>query len=119
MGVALARSLFARGPDFTATIAFELASTNLVVELQGIVLAIILGWEFTVGEFEASRRGDRLEWHERPRRLPRLAVSGDPRLRFFCDRRRADAADDQTVPAGAHDHAQHGHAHDAGIAFAA
>src|SRR5579862_4374316 len=48
--VALARSLFRKGADFTATIAFELASTNLVVEL-GIVMAIILGWEFTAGEF--------------------------------------------------------------------
>ena len=48
--VALARSLFRKGADFTAAIAFELASTNLVVEL-GIVMAIILGWEFTAGEF--------------------------------------------------------------------
>jgi len=48
--VALARSLFRKGADFTATIAFELASTNLVVEL-GIVMALILGWQFTAGEF--------------------------------------------------------------------
>src|SRR5712691_10855785 len=45
-----ARSLFRKGADFTAAIAFELASTNLVVEL-GIVMALILGWQFTVGEF--------------------------------------------------------------------
>ncbi|MBV8080624.1 MAG: permease, partial [Actinobacteria bacterium] len=48
--VALARSLFRKGADFTAAIAFEIASTNLVVEL-GIVMAIVLGWQFTLGEF--------------------------------------------------------------------
>jgi uncharacterized membrane protein YraQ (UPF0718 family) len=48
--VALARSLFRRGADFTAAIAFEIASTNLVFEL-GIVIALLLGWEFVVGEF--------------------------------------------------------------------
>src|SRR5579862_4836613 len=48
--VALARSLFRKGADFTAAIAFELASTNLVIEL-GIVMAVVLGWQFTVGEF--------------------------------------------------------------------
>ena len=40
----------AKGADFTAAIAFELASTNLVVEL-GILMAIVLGWQFTLGEF--------------------------------------------------------------------
>src|SRR5947199_370149 len=48
--VALARSLFRRGAYFTAAIAFEIASTNLVFEL-GIVIALLLGWEFVVGEF--------------------------------------------------------------------
>src|SRR6058998_3647426 len=48
--VALARSLFRRGADFTASIAFEFASTNLVIEL-GILMALILGWRFTLGEF--------------------------------------------------------------------
>src|SRR5581483_8190054 len=48
--VALARTLFRKGASFTAAIVFELASTNLVVEL-GIVMAIVLGWQFTVGEF--------------------------------------------------------------------
>src|SRR3954454_24352476 len=48
--VALARSLFRRGADFTAAMAFQFASTNLVVEL-GIILAILLGWQFTAGEF--------------------------------------------------------------------
>jgi uncharacterized protein len=48
--VALARSLFRKGADFTAAIVFELASTNLVIEL-GIILAVLLGWQFTVAEF--------------------------------------------------------------------
>ena len=48
--VALARSLFRKGADFTAAMAFEFASTNLVIEL-GIVMAVLLGWQFTLGEF--------------------------------------------------------------------
>src|SRR5213076_385473 len=48
--VALARSLFRKGADFTAAMAFEFASTNLVIEL-GISMALILGWQFTLGEF--------------------------------------------------------------------
>jgi uncharacterized protein len=48
--VALARSLFRKGADFTAAMAFEIASTNLVVEL-GIVIALLLGWQFVLGEF--------------------------------------------------------------------
>jgi uncharacterized protein len=48
--VALARSLFRKGANFTAAMAFQFASTNLVIEL-GIVMALILGWQFTLGEF--------------------------------------------------------------------
>src|SRR5919109_1522964 len=48
--VALARSLFRKGANFTAAMAFEIASTNLVVEL-GIIMALVLGWQFTLGEF--------------------------------------------------------------------
>src|SRR5712692_369082 len=48
--VALARSIFRKGADFTASIAFMLASTNLVVEL-GIIMAILIGWRFTLAEF--------------------------------------------------------------------
>src|SRR5579859_4390788 len=46
--VALARSLFRKGADFTAAMAFQFASTNLVVEL-GIILAVLIGWQFTAG----------------------------------------------------------------------
>ncbi|MGO9975404.1 MAG: permease [Solirubrobacteraceae bacterium] len=48
--VALARSLFRRGANFTAAMAFQFASTNLVIEL-GIILAVLIGWQFTAGEF--------------------------------------------------------------------
>jgi uncharacterized membrane protein YraQ (UPF0718 family) len=48
--VALARSLFRKGADFTAAMAFQFASTNLVVEL-GVIVAVLIGWQFTAGEF--------------------------------------------------------------------
>jgi uncharacterized membrane protein YraQ (UPF0718 family) len=48
--VALARSLFRKGANFTAAMAFEIASTNLVIEL-GIILALLMGWQFTLAEF--------------------------------------------------------------------
>src|SRR5437773_5726880 len=48
--VALARSLFRKGADFTAAMAFQFASTNLVIEL-GIIMWLLLGWQFVVGEF--------------------------------------------------------------------
>ncbi|MET8953707.1 permease [Streptomyces sp. NPDC004393] len=48
--IALARSLFRKGADFTAAMAFEIASTNLVVEL-GVIMALLMGWQFTVAEF--------------------------------------------------------------------
>lgn len=48
--VALARSIFVKGANFSTAIAFEIASTNLVVEL-GIIMALLLGWQFTLAEF--------------------------------------------------------------------
>ena len=48
--VALARSVFRKGANFTSSIAFEFASTNLVIEL-GVILALLLSWEFTAAEF--------------------------------------------------------------------
>ncbi|HWD06801.1 MAG TPA: permease [Amycolatopsis sp.] len=48
--VALARALFRKGADLTAAMAFEIGSTNLVVEL-GIILALLMGWQFTAAEF--------------------------------------------------------------------
>src|SRR5205809_3127365 len=48
--VALARSLFRKGADFTAAMAFQFASTNLVIDL-GIIMALLLGWQFVLWEF--------------------------------------------------------------------
>ena len=48
--VALARTLFRRGASFTAAMVFEIASTNLVIEL-GVILALLIGWQFTLAEF--------------------------------------------------------------------
>jgi uncharacterized protein len=48
--VALARSLFRKGASFTAAMAFEIASTNLVIEF-GVILAVLMGWQFTLAEF--------------------------------------------------------------------
>ena len=48
--VALARSLFRKGANFTAAMAFEIASTNLVIEL-GVIMFLLLGWQFTLAEF--------------------------------------------------------------------
>jgi uncharacterized membrane protein YraQ (UPF0718 family) len=77
--VALARSLFRRGADFTASIAFEIASTNLVFEL-GIVLALLLGWEFVLGEFVGG-----------PLMIVLVAVA----FRLFLQRRLVDEAREQ------------------------
>src|SRR3984893_18684457 len=48
--VALARSIFRKGADFTAAMAFELASTNLVAELT-IIIIVLMGWQFAAAEF--------------------------------------------------------------------
>jgi len=48
--VAVARALFRRGAHFVNAIIFEFASTNLVFEL-GLVLLILLGWQFVAAEF--------------------------------------------------------------------
>jgi uncharacterized membrane protein YraQ (UPF0718 family) len=77
--VALARSLFRRGADFTAAIAFEIASTNLVFELA-IVIGLLLGWEFVVGEFVGG-----------PLMIVLVAVA----FRIFLQRRLVEAAREQ------------------------
>src|SRR5256714_4936298 len=85
--VALARSLFRKGADFTAAMAFEIASTNLVVEM-GVILALLMGWQFTAAEFVGG-----------PVMIVILAVL----LRVFLRERLLRAAREQTDrgPAGA------------------
>src|ERR1700753_1968215 len=77
--VALARSLFRQGADFTAAMAFEIASTNLVIEL-GVILALLMGWQFTLAEFAGG-----------PLMIVILAVL----FRFFLRARLLDAAREQ------------------------
>src|SRR4030081_2380056 len=47
---AMAKSLFQKGADFTTAMVFMLASTNLVIEL-GLVLWILIGWQFALSEY--------------------------------------------------------------------
>jgi uncharacterized membrane protein YraQ (UPF0718 family)/YHS domain-containing protein len=47
---AMAKSLFQKGADFTTAMIFMFASTNLVLEL-GIVLVVLVGWQFAAAEF--------------------------------------------------------------------
>ncbi len=47
---AMAKSLFQKGANFTAAMVFMFASTNLVIEL-GLVLWVLIGWQFTASEF--------------------------------------------------------------------
>ena len=77
--VALARSLFRKGSSFTAAMVFEIASTNLVIEL-GIILALLLGWQFTLAEFVGG-----------PVMIILLAVA----FRFFVRGRLIEAAREQ------------------------
>ena len=47
---AMSKSLFVKGADFVASMVFMFASTNLVIEL-GIVLVVLMGWQFAAAEF--------------------------------------------------------------------
>ena len=48
--IAIAKSLFEKGASVASALAFQFASTNLVIEL-GIVIWILIGWQFTLAEF--------------------------------------------------------------------
>jgi uncharacterized protein len=77
---ALARSLFGRGADFTAAMVFMFASTNLVAEL-GIVLWLLLGWQFTLAEFAGGAIMIALLGLILPRLVPRrLVIAARERL---------------------------------------
>ena len=85
--LATTRALFAKGAGLVPSLAFLLASTNLVIEL-GIVIAIFLGWQFVVGEYLGGLVLILLMWLlvrvTRPKALVKKA------------RERARAAEDQT-----------------------
>ena len=53
--LASTKSIFKKGASFVSSIAFLLASTNLVIEL-GIIISIFLGWQFVVGEYVGLSR---------------------------------------------------------------
>lgn len=63
---ALARSIFIKGADFTASMIFMFASTNLVIEL-GLVLWILIGWQFALAEFVGGAIMILLLWAILPR----------------------------------------------------
>jgi uncharacterized membrane protein YraQ (UPF0718 family)/YHS domain-containing protein len=87
---AMSKSLFAKGADFVSSTVFLVASTNLVVEL-GIVMLVLLGWQFAAAEFIGG-----------PIMIVLLAVTGGlvftPRIVAAARRRLRDGAD------GGHDH---------------
>jgi uncharacterized protein len=97
--VAIARSLFAKGASAASSLAFQFASTNLVWEL-GVVLWVLIGWQFTVAEFIGG--------------LVMIALM-TILLRVFVSPRVEKAARAQAVGArGAH---EHGPASSVGIAW--
>jgi uncharacterized membrane protein YraQ (UPF0718 family) len=98
---ALAKSLFSRGADFTASLVFMIASTNLVVEL-GIVLWLLIGWQFALAEFVGGAIMIVLLGLIVPRAIPESWVS-EAR-----DRLNAEEA----APASGHDHRHGAHDHD-------
>ena len=48
--IAIAKSLFQKGASAASALAFQFSSTNLVFEL-GIVIWVLIGWQFTLAEF--------------------------------------------------------------------
>ncbi len=48
--IAIAKSLFQKGASAASALAFQFASTNIVIEL-GIVMWVLLGWQFTLAQF--------------------------------------------------------------------
>ncbi|HMD91453.1 MAG TPA: permease [Trebonia sp.] len=88
---ALAKSLFQRGADFTAAMVFMFASTNLVAEL-GIVLWLLIGWQFTLAEFVGGAIMIVLLGVLVPRLVPRRLVTA-ARERLDRDSADRDAAD--------------------------
>jgi uncharacterized membrane protein YraQ (UPF0718 family)/YHS domain-containing protein len=71
---ALAKSLFQRGADFTTAMVFMVASTNLVIEL-GIVLWLLLGWQFALAEFVGGAIMIALFWLLAPRVFPAKQIA--------------------------------------------
>jgi uncharacterized membrane protein YraQ (UPF0718 family) len=104
--IAIARSLFAKGASAAGALAFQFASTNLVWEL-GLVLWVLIGWQFTLGEYVGGIVMIALMWA-----LLRLFVS---RAAERAARAHAETVAAEEAGAGCahHDHGGHG-GHDHG-----
>ena len=72
---ALAKSLFTKGADFTSSMIFMFASTNLVFEL-GLVLWVLIGWQFAVAEFVGGFVMILLLAISIPRLIPQNLIAG-------------------------------------------
>ena len=70
--IAIAKSLFQKGASAVSALAFQFASTNLVWEL-GLVLWVLIGWQFTLAEYVGGHRDDRA--HGAPPPAVRLAAA--------------------------------------------
>ncbi len=106
---AMAKSLFQKGADFVSSMAFMFASTNLVVEL-GIVLVVLMGWEFAAAEFIGG-----------PIMIVLLVLVGGVALRgplVEAARRRLSHPADSPVTDHDHDHAGRDHAAMVGVSDA-
>src|SRR3954451_14442584 len=87
--IAIAKSLFQKGASAASALAFQFASTNLVWEL-GLVLWVLLGWQFTLAEYLGGIV-----------MIVLMTVS----LRLFVSRRSEDVAREHAL------HADAGHQH--------
>src|SRR5437764_10403596 len=87
--IAIAKSLFQKGASAASALAFQFASTNLVIEL-GVVIWVLLGWQFTLAEFVGGLV---------------LIVVMTALLRLFVSRRLEEQAREHAQ------HAQDGHHH--------
>jgi uncharacterized protein len=82
--IAIAKSLFQKGASAASTLAFQFASTNLVWEL-GLVLWVLIGWQFTLAEYVGGLVMIALMWG-----MLRLFVSRDAEARARAHARAAD-----------------------------
>src|SRR4051794_39990839 len=83
--IAIAKSLFQKGASAASALAFQFASTNLVWEL-GLVLWVLIGWQFTLAEYVGGLVMIGLMWG-----LLRLFVSRDAEERAREHAQRAQA----------------------------
>jgi uncharacterized membrane protein YraQ (UPF0718 family) len=108
--IAIARSLFSKGASAASTLAFQFASTNLVWEL-GLVLWVLLGWQFTLGEYLGGIVMIGLMWG-----LLRLFVSREAER---VAREHASATEAHAAGCAHHDHGDHDHAAHGAVSAAA